>query len=992
MADQTIGTVYVQVEPSGRSFGKAIEGDITPNIDNIGNKGSSSLLSKIGGAFGKIGKLGVGVIGTITTGIVGLAAKGGFSRALQIEQAQAKLKGLGHDASSVNEIMTDAQAAVKGTAFGLGDAATVAAALSASGIKQGGQLTNVLKTVADTAQISGRSMTDIGTIFGSVAARGKLQGDDMLQLMSSGVPVLQLLGKHLGKTSAEVSDMVSKGKIDFQTFADAMQEGLGGAALAAGGTFTGALENVKAALSRVGASFETPMLNGLRDMFNALIPVIDNLAAQLKPLSEQFANGLSPIVQQATAFLDKFAVQVASGTVTVQGLAGQLAELIGGFGLLAGVGGNLKTLTGLFDSLGKSGDKSIGRLLQATETLPTQLQTQFGKLSTLGSYFNSGIRDALTLDGDPFAASINQILAGTDKLLGPFKLLGNKIGSTKIAGHIASLGSDIAIGFGKLTSHADSSILAFGTRFGDKLSNVFASLGDTKLVSGLGAIGGKIQGALAPIASGIGDVFGGIGDMAAGPLQAGLNKLGGLVQSFFTPGNFMKFFGTAALAAALVAGVGLIDQSMNGELAKTVASISQQAPAAISGFVSSTLAALPQVMQSGVSIITSLLNGITQSLPLVISGAATIITGMVNGLAGGLPQMIPAAATMVMTLVTGLVQALPDIMMAGVNLLNGIIQGIVSAIPNLIAQLPVLISALVTGLVALLPNLMTGGEQILMGLINGIVTAIPLLAAQIPAIIGSIVNTIVGNLPQIVQTGIQLLLSLIDGIVRAIPQLVAALPQLIANIVSTLASNLPQIIAAGIQIIVALAGGLIQAIPRIIAALPAIINGIRNGFAQVNWGEVGHNIIAGIKNGIVSAASGLLDAALNAAKSALDGMKKLLGIHSPSRVFRDQVGVMISRGVAVGVTQGQPVVDSALRRVAGSLSLEDETFGLPKIGVAGYGLDQVTPTTGGRGLPDDALLRELQAIHEDLPLIMQQLGIQVDGREFGRVVDRYANA
>ncbi|MGE4599415.1 tape measure protein, partial [Bifidobacterium longum subsp. longum] len=78
--------------------------------------------------------------------------------------------------------------------------------LSAAGIASGEQMTKVLKTVADTAQISGRSLTDIGTIFGSVAARGKLQGDDMLQLMSSGVPVLQMLAKHLNTTSEDVSD------------------------------------------------------------------------------------------------------------------------------------------------------------------------------------------------------------------------------------------------------------------------------------------------------------------------------------------------------------------------------------------------------------------------------------------------------------------------------------------------------------------------------------------------------------------------------------------------------------------------------------------------------------------------------------------------------------------------------------------------------------------------------------------------------------------
>lgn len=249
MAAQDIGVVYVHVEPSGKGFGKSIEGDIGDAVSKASRKGSNTLISKIGGAFGKIGKVGTGAIATLAGGITALAAKGGFTRALNIENAQAKLKGLGHDSASVTEIMNDALVSVKGTAFGLGDAATVAASLSASGVKEGGELTKVLKTVADTAQISGRSLTDIGTIFGSVAARGKLQGDDMLQLMSSGIPVLQMLGKHLNKTSAEVSDMVSDGKIDFQTFADAMKEGLGGAAQSAGTTFAGALANVKAALS-----------------------------------------------------------------------------------------------------------------------------------------------------------------------------------------------------------------------------------------------------------------------------------------------------------------------------------------------------------------------------------------------------------------------------------------------------------------------------------------------------------------------------------------------------------------------------------------------------------------------------------------------------------------------------------------------------------------------------------------------------------------------
>lgn len=326
MAAQDIGVVYVHVEPSGKGFGKSIEGDIGDAVSKASRKGSNTLISKIGGAFGKIGKVGTGAIATITGGITALAAKGGFTRALNIENAQAKLKGLGHDSASVTEIMNDALASVKGTAFGLGDAATVAASLSASGVKEGGQLTKVLKTVADTAQISGRSLTDIGTIFGSVAARGKLQGDDMLQLMSSGIPVLQMLGKHLNKTSAEVSDMVSDGKIDFQTFADAMQEGLGGAAQSAGTTFTGALANVKAALSRLGETAATPVLNGLRGLFNQAIPLIDAFTAAVSPTLEKVGAGLQKGLEQAiptvTAFFDKL-----GKSQTVQQFASYLASL-----------------------------------------------------------------------------------------------------------------------------------------------------------------------------------------------------------------------------------------------------------------------------------------------------------------------------------------------------------------------------------------------------------------------------------------------------------------------------------------------------------------------------------------------------------------------------------------------------------------------------------------------------------------------------------------
>lgn len=442
MAESSIGVVYIEVAPSGKDFGKKLEGDITQAADNAAKTGGTSILGKFGGAFGKIGKIGLGAIGTIAGGITALAAKGGFQRALAIENAQAKLKGLGHDSKSIAEIMNNALASVKGTAFGLGDAATVAATLSAAGIKSGDQMTNVLKTVADTAQISGRSLTDIGTIFSSVAARGKLQGDDMLQLMSSGVPVLQLLAKHLGKTSEEVSDMVSKGQIDFQTFADSMQEGLGGAALAAGDTFQGALANVKAALGRLGEGPGKLALESLRKAFNAAIPAIDALSGQLTPFLDKLNGQLDPYIDKAIGLIERFANGLQDGSITIQDIVGQVGQLAGAFALFAGVGGNVDKITNVFDTLGKIGDGGFGQLTGKLKQMPGQLQSSLTGLHQFKSYFNKDLRDALAVDGDPFANALNRITQGTDRLTGPFKSFGSKIAGTDIGQSVTAWGQN----------------------------------------------------------------------------------------------------------------------------------------------------------------------------------------------------------------------------------------------------------------------------------------------------------------------------------------------------------------------------------------------------------------------------------------------------------------------------------------------------------------------------------------------------------------------
>lgn len=419
MADFDLGTAWIQITPSMKGFSEAVRTELggVPT-DRYAKSWSASIKGALSGAFKTVASVGTAALGTIGAVIGGLTVKGGIDRALAIEGAEAKLKGLGKSAAEVEGIMDNALASVKGTAFGLGDAATVAASLNAAGVQQGAELEKTLKSVADTAQLSGRSLTDVGAIFGSVAARGKLQGDDLLQLTSAGVPVLQFLSKQLGKTSAEISEMVSRGEIDFATFQAAMESGIGGAALAAGDTFTGAWANVKAAFGRGGAILMTPVIDGLRQVFVALAPAIDKVVAALEPFAGAIGERVSVMAGNIAGALERFEF---SGPVKgVQGLS-TLAPVIGSLsGVLGPLLAKIPLVGGAFSSLTGPVGLVIGLFTQMfieSGTLRDAIGNVFATLGQVGQaaapimetlmVLVAGLAGAL---GDTLGEAINAVL------------------------------------------------------------------------------------------------------------------------------------------------------------------------------------------------------------------------------------------------------------------------------------------------------------------------------------------------------------------------------------------------------------------------------------------------------------------------------------------------------------------------------------------------------------------------------------------------------
>lgn len=278
-------------------------------------------------------------------------------------------------------------------------------------------------------------------------------------------------------------------------------------------------------------------------------------------------------------------------------------------------------------------------------------------------------------------------------------------------------------------------------------------------------------------------------------------------------------------------------------------------------------------------------DGLTESLlPAAISAIEQLTQGFEeNGVSG----MIQAAGNIVNGLFTGMTENAPMLISTGMELLNQFLLGIATGIPALLTKGFEIVTQLALGILQNLPQLITQGAEVITNFVSGILS----------------------SLPSVLQSGADMILNLLHGLVQNAPQIITQAGVMIADFASAIGERLPDILQKGIEIIGELLAGIIEEVPNLLASIPGIIADIGSAFLDKDWGEIGLNIIRGIATGVKNAAGELVDAAVNAAENALNWVKDKLGIHSPSRVFRDQVGKNMALGIGVGFEDNIPYKD-----------------------------------------------------------------------------------
>lgn len=305
------------------------------------------------------------------------------------------------------------------------------------------------------------------------------------------------------------------------------------------------------------------------------------------------------------------------------------------------------------------------------------------------------------------------------------------------------------------------------------------------------------------------------------------------------------------------------------------------------------------------------LGGIVQ----LIAGAAPKIIEILPGLVDRVvPSLITAATDMVNaviavvpdllnTVVTALVDNAPALITAAIGLVQSLIQGIQDNYQILVDGAIQIVTQLTTGILEMLPQIVQLGLDLIVSLANGIAESLPTLIPTIMNVIMQIVDTLTDpqNLSNLLQAALSIITQLAWGLVNALPDLIDAVFVLIENIETFLLdpANLAMLVQAAIELVIALGLGLVQAIPKLILSLGKLIVNIVDYFVKYDWGQLGRNLVDGFKKGIQNAWNSLKNWFKNLFGDLIGIAKKILGIASPSKVFK-KIGGFTAEGFGAG--------------------------------------------------------------------------------------------
>lgn len=975
-----LATAYVPIVPSMDGVGKAIEkafGDASKTTgsktgQSIGKGLSVGFASKVGAVAGITSNV-FSKVASVVTSSLGSAV----DRADQMNNFPKVMKNLGYSA-------TDAAASIKKISEALDGLPTTSSAMTGM-VQQLAPLTSNLDEATDIALAFNNAMLAGGastmeqenalTQYTQMLSAGKVDMQAWRSIQAAMPGQLNQVAEAMmgaGHNANDLYEAMKSGKFSFDDFNKAVmdlnQNGFG--------KYASFAQQAKDATQGIGTAMENVQNRVAKAVQKVIEAVgVENIAGAINGFSSQFGkigDAAAGMVTGVKGWFGK-AAQAAQPLVSIwQSDFGQLGVY------LKGLASNAQAFGGsLLDVVTNGG--GLQNFLTGLNNIISPLVNWWIALTRNVSIFIGTLSDSGGVQA--FLASLSELWKGLTQL-------GQGLADA-VTGFLAvGQNGGAAASIGQLVGDAFNAAAPFV----EKLASTLQSLGDWASEHG-----DAIRTVIAGIAGGFAAF-----------------KTASLISAAVTA---LKSFDVAAKIAA--AGQWVLNAAMNANPIVLVVTAIGALVAALVWFFTQTetgrkawasfTSFLSSAWQSVVSFVTSLgqniANFFTQTIPNAIQSVIQWFQQLPSAIGTALSNLITSIGTWAVSFGQSALQA-------------G--QQFVSNIANFLTNLPATIAYwlaygitfVVLWAAQLGSQAISAGQQFLANLgtffvqlpgniwnwLTSTVASVASWAAQMGANALSAGSRFLSNVGTFISQLPANVGSWLSGAVSAAASFVGRMASNAVNagsrFLSSIGSYISQVpgrIGAGLSGAISAVGSFASSMASgALRAGQQFLSNLVNTLASIpgRMVSIGSQIVHGIISGITGSIGKVGSAILGGVKDAISGVKNFLGIHSPSRLFRDQIGRNIGLGLAQGISNSQAAVMSSMNGMASDIA--STRFTTPDV-ATGYGLSptRASVSTGGEPLSGELLgelLSELRALHADMPLIMEKLGIEVDGRELGRVI------
>lgn len=975
-----LAKAYVQIVPSMKGVGKAIENAFDGPSKSTGQKAGQSIGSGLSGGFAaKVGAV-AGIASTVFSKVASAVTgslNSAISRADQMNNFPKVMKNLGYSSE-------DAAASIKKISSALDGLPTTSSAMTGM-VQQLAPLTSNLDQATNIALAFNNAMLAGGastmeqenalTQYTQMLSAGKVDMQAWRSIQAAMPGQLNQVAEAMlgaGKNSNDLYEAMKNGSISFDDFnkkvMELNQNGFG--------KYASFAQQAKDATQGIGTAMENVQNRVAKAVQKVIEAVgVENIAGAINGFSSQFGkigDAAAGMVTGVKGWFGK-AAQAAQPLVSIwQSDFGQLGVY------LKGLASNAQAFGGsLLDVVTNGG--GLQNFLTGLNNIISPLVNWWIALTRNVSIFIGTLSDSGGVQA--FLASLSELWKGLTQL-------GQGLADA-VTGFLAvGQNGGAAASIGQLVGDAFNAAAPFV----EKLASTLQSLGDWASEHG-----DAIRTVIAGIAGGFAAF-----------------KTASLISAAVTA---LKSFDVAAKIAA--AGQWVLNAAMNANPIVLVVTAIGALVAALVWFFTQTetgrkawasfTSFLSSAWQSVVSFVTSLgqniANFFTQTIPNAIQSVIQWFQQLPSAIGTALSNLITSIGTWAVSFGQSALQA-------------G--QQFVSNIANFLTNLPATIAYwlaygitfVVLWAAQLGSQAISAGQQFLANLgtffvqlpgniwnwLTSTVASVASWAAQMGANALSAGSRFLSNVGTFISQLPANVGSWLSGAVSAAASFVGRMASNAVNagsrFLSSIGSYISQVpgrIGAGLSGAISAVGSFASSMASgALRAGQQFLSNLVNTLASIpgRMVSIGSQIVHGIISGITGSIGKVGSAILGGVKDAISGVKNFLGIHSPSRLFRDQIGRNIGLGLAQGISNSQAAVMSSMNGMASDIA--STRFTTPDV-ATGYGLSptRASVSTGGEPLSGELLgelLSELRALHADMPLIMEKLGIEVDGRELGRVI------